>query len=202
MLCGHHTGITVILHFQANLPDLAGYTRRWIGEQVFAVQFDTSSYVSNTKGFPVLSKAHQELCRTFMKKKSHFILKGKHPSDNLDEYYQYLCHVFKGHDSLDEEEKLEVPYRDYLQSPLQPLADNLEAATYEVFENDTIKYDLYEDSLFKAFTDKKKYGKFFQTTAKLSEHESVLPLQSSDSENEMMVDGESRTQVGSTGRTA
>jgi len=43
------------------------------------------------------------------------------------------------------------------------LADNLESATYEVFENDTIKYDLYEESLYKAFIDKKTYGKFFQT---------------------------------------
>jgi hypothetical protein len=43
------------------------------------------------------------------------------------------------------------------------LADNLESATYEVFENDTIKYDIYEESLFKAFLDKKKYGRFLQT---------------------------------------
>jgi protein arginine N-methyltransferase 5 len=59
--------------------------------------------------------------------------------------------MFKTHDTLDSEEKLEFSYRNYLQSPLQPLADNLESATYEVFENDTIKYDLYEDSLVKAF---------------------------------------------------
>ena len=51
-----------------------------------------------------------------------------------------------------------------MQSPLQPLADNLESATYETFENDTIKYDLYEDSLYKAFMDKKHTGRFLQTT--------------------------------------
>lgn len=89
------------------------------------------------------------------------ILRGKHPNDNLDEYYQYLCHLFKTHDVLDDEEKIEVNYRNYLQSPLQPLADNLEAATYEVFENDTIKYDIYENSLYQAFIDKKNYGRFF-----------------------------------------
>ena len=43
---------------------------------------------------------------------------------------------------------------------MQPLADNLESATYEVFENDKIKYDIYEDSLYKAFIDKKKHGRF------------------------------------------
>ena len=58
MLCGHHTGISVILHFQANLPNFEQYTRRWLGEQVFGVQLDTSSFINNSKGFPVLSKAH------------------------------------------------------------------------------------------------------------------------------------------------
>lgn len=96
-----------------------------------------------------------------MKQNVHFILRGKHPNDDLDKYYQYLCYLFKNHDELDEEEKIEVNYRNYLQSPLQPLADNLEAATYEVFENDTIKYDIYEDSLYKAFLDKKRYGRFY-----------------------------------------
>jgi type II protein arginine methyltransferase len=71
--------------------------------------------------------------------------------------------VFKNHDKLDEEDRIEVSYRNYLQSPLQPLADNLESSTYEVFENDKIKYDIYEESLYKAFLDKKKYGRFLQT---------------------------------------
>lgn len=31
-----------------------------------------------------------------------------------------------------------------MQSPLQPLTDNLESITYEVFEKDPIKYDWYE----------------------------------------------------------
>jgi len=69
-----------------------------------------------------------------MKQNVNFILRGKHPNDDLDNYYQYLCHIFKQHDVLDEEDKIEVNYRNYLQSPL-----------------------------YKAFIDKKTYGKFFQT---------------------------------------
>lgn len=90
-------------------------------------------------------------------------MRGKHPNDNLDEYYQYLCHIFKRHDVFDDDDRIEVQYRNYLQSPLQPLADNLESTTYETFENDTVKYDVYENSLYRAFLDKKKYGRFFQT---------------------------------------
>ena len=48
------------------------------------------------------------------------------------------------------------------------MADNLESLTYEVFENDKIKYDIYEESLYKAFMDKKRYGRFFQTKAPVS----------------------------------
>jgi protein arginine N-methyltransferase 5 len=61
---------------------------------------------------------------------------------------------------LDEEEQIEVNFRNYLQSPLQPLADNLESATYETFENDSIKYELYEEGMYKALLDKKNTGKF------------------------------------------
>ncbi|MCI34887.1 protein arginine N-methyltransferase 1.5-like, partial [Trifolium medium] len=39
-------------------------------------------------------------------------------------------------DPLPEQERFELGYRDYLQSPLQPLMDNLEARTYETFEKD------------------------------------------------------------------
>ncbi|KAI4232680.1 MAG: hypothetical protein LQ352_008310, partial [Teloschistes flavicans] len=45
-------------------------------------------------------------------------------------------------------------FQDYLQGPLQPLAHNLESLTYEVFEKDAIKYDLYESAICKALVDR------------------------------------------------
>jgi protein arginine N-methyltransferase 5 len=44
-------------------------------------------------------------------------------------------------------------YQDYLQMPLQPLADNLESVTYEVFEKDPIKYEWYERAIAYALHD-------------------------------------------------
>jgi len=38
--------------------------------------------------------------------------------------------------------------------PLQPLMDNLESHTYEVFEKDPIKYELYEKALYEAILSK------------------------------------------------
>jgi protein arginine N-methyltransferase 5 len=162
-LCGHFPGIQLILDLQADLPSWEKFNERWTGDKIYAIQLDTSIFTQNTKGFPVLSKKHQETCKRFMKQQTRFILRSRHPNDSINDHYQYLCYLFKNHDNLDQEEKIEINYRNYLQSPLQPLADNLESSTYETFENDTIKYDIYEESLYKAFLDKKKYGRFLQT---------------------------------------
>ncbi len=44
-------------------------------------------------------------------------------------------------------------FEDYLQSPLQPLMDNLESCTYEVFEKDPIKYMEYGRAIQRAVID-------------------------------------------------
>jgi protein arginine N-methyltransferase 5 len=46
-----------------------------------------------------------------------------------------------------------APYHDTLQSPLQPLADNMGNAVYETFEYDKKKYELYEEAVFRALRD-------------------------------------------------
>lgn len=40
------------------------------------------------------------------------------------------------------------------QSPLQPLQDNLESQTYEVFERDATKYSTYEEAVYRALLDR------------------------------------------------
>ncbi|KAL9626077.1 MAG: hypothetical protein Q9204_007600, partial [Flavoplaca sp. TL-2023a] len=50
-------------------------------------------------------------------------------------------------------------FQDYLQGPLQPLSDNLESVTYEVFEKDPVKYDLYESAIYRALSDWVSAGK-------------------------------------------
>ncbi|RBR10661.1 uncharacterized protein FIESC28_09367 [Fusarium coffeatum] len=50
-------------------------------------------------------------------------------------------------------------FQDWLQSPLQPLSDNLESATYEVFEGDPVKYSQYEIAVFEALTEWKELKK-------------------------------------------
>lgn len=44
-------------------------------------------------------------------------------------------------------------FQDWLQSPLQPLSDNLESITYEVFETDPVKYHQYEQAIAQALNE-------------------------------------------------
>lgn len=47
-------------------------------------------------------------------------------------------------------EKFARGYEDYLQCPLQPLMDNLESQTYEIFEKDPVKYREYQNAIYEA----------------------------------------------------
>jgi len=50
-------------------------------------------------------------------------------------------------------------FQDWLQSPLQPLSDNLESSTYEMFEGDPVKYDQYEKAITEAMAEWKELKK-------------------------------------------
>jgi type II protein arginine methyltransferase len=59
-----------------------------------------------------------------------------------------------------------------------------------VFENDKIKYDIYEESLYKAFLDRKRYGRFLQTKA--PSEQLVIPEVPFDGEITVMYFGAGR----------
>lgn len=75
--------------------------------------------------------------------------KRKDPTPHLS-YLRYLQHHQPPRTML---ERFGSGYQDYLQAPLQPLTDNLESITYEVFEKDPIKYDQYFLAIQAALTD-------------------------------------------------
>ncbi|KAI9893353.1 MAG: methyltransferase protein [Vezdaea aestivalis] len=68
-------------------------------------------------------------------------------------HLSYLRHLQRNQPSVSTIERFSAGYQDYLQAPLQPLADNLESITYEIFEKDPIKYDWYERAVHAALTD-------------------------------------------------
>lgn len=80
-------------------------------------------------------------------------------SRNSENLKAVLIYNFKKQESvrprqLSQREEFSHTYWDVLQSPLQPLMDNLETQTYEVFENDKIKYVQYQDAIYKALVNR------------------------------------------------
>lgn len=79
-------------------------------------------------------------------------------------YLAYLTHLVTKHAATIPPAVLQIdrfcaPFNDVLQAPLQPLQDNLEAATYEVFESDPVKYQGYEDAVAAALEDLAREGR-------------------------------------------
>ncbi|KAI3329524.1 methyltransferase-like protein [Ustulina deusta] len=69
-------------------------------------------------------------------------------------YLAYLRHLERQQEPYTELELSTLTnFQDWLQSPLQPLSDNLESVTYEVFEGDPVKYNQYEVAIEEALRE-------------------------------------------------
>mmetsp|Transcript_9403 Transcript_9403/g.28346 ORF Transcript_9403/g.28346 Transcript_9403/m.28346 type:complete len:651 (-) Transcript_9403:1001-2953(-) len=151
MMCDNHNKLGIALELTSNLP--RNSLERWNGEPVRAVLVSTAAFVPNRHGFPVLPRRHQELIRQMFKYKCYFAITGSadknESGDGLQPYVQYLGHLFGKLPSATDAERFEAPYYDYLQSPLQPLTDNLESSVYECFEKDPVKYEKYQEAVAK-----------------------------------------------------
>lgn len=130
------------------------HVKRWIAEPLKAVVLPTTLFVMNNENYPVLLKPLQELIRMFLYYSIGIVVNGKsyHQSKSLLPYTQYI-HFLKHQveQTLTMEESFSRSFWDILQCPLQPLADNLESQTYEIFEQDPVKYVSYEKAIMRGF---------------------------------------------------
>jgi len=78
--------------------------------------------------------------------------------EDLEDFTLYIKHLFDNHFDYKDHHFALNDYLDVFQIPLQPLKDNLQSQTYECFEDDIAKYDLYEKALYKAFINFKQTG--------------------------------------------
>jgi protein arginine N-methyltransferase 5 len=161
-LCGHNSRIKIALEIPGDLPEGASL-KRWISEPIASVIIPKKIFLTNKNGYPVLSKRHQELVRKLFKHTNQYIISDifNEPleKNGLPSYQQYIRHLFRTQDQLSDIEKLAVDYEDYLQTPLQPLMNNLESMTYEVFEQDPVKYIQYEEAIYRALLDRMDFKK-------------------------------------------
>lgn len=158
-LCAYNTRLQIALDLGSPLPG-PSILARWMAEPVSMLWVPSVSYLANAKGFPVLSKASQSFFRTMFKKNPTVVLSGvqspppTHSRGGPLAYLQYLRHLEKAAPPDGAVDSFARGYTDWLQAPLQPLMDNLEGTTYEVFERDPVKYALYEEAVYKALLDR------------------------------------------------
>ncbi|XP_077414471.1 protein arginine N-methyltransferase 5 [Vanacampus margaritifer] len=154
-LCDYNKRVCLAIEVGADIPSET-VIDKWFGEPIKAAILPTSIFLTNKTGFPVLSKAHQRIIVRLFKLEAQFIFTGasRHTEKDFRSYLQYLEYLSKNRPAPNSYELFAKGYEDYLQSPLQPLMDNLESQTYEVFEKDPIKYSQYQQAVYKCLLDR------------------------------------------------
>lgn len=151
--CDCNVNLSVTLELTPDLPS-DDELQRWLAEPVSSVIFPEQTFVRTKSGKLSLGAKHRQFVLELLKRQVRVVLSGFSPSaseDGLD----FIHQLYTQQCTWSEKESFESPYYDYLQSPLQPLADHLENQTYETFEKDPIKYEQYEKAIFKALVDRK-----------------------------------------------
>eukprot|EP00897_Mesotaenium_endlicherianum_P006889 jgi/Mesen1/6228/ME000320S05426 len=164
MLCEHHSQLSIALDITASLPP-PGALERWLGEPVRAAILHTSAFLTNKRGYPCLSKRHQNLIALLFDHSVQVVVTGGALHEVVPEPDQPDTWTTpEGKEMMNLDKMLPVhplkpyldyfSYRDFLQAPLQPLMDNLEAQTYETFEKDATKYSQYQEAVRRALVDR------------------------------------------------
>jgi len=152
LLANMSSKLNVCLEIGEEIPN-ENAIRRWLGEPIKTILLPTSLFLTNKKGYPVLSKAHQALVKRFIRLDLQIIIKGPTRHGDIAFYQQYLTHLYQQTEHNDPLCSFARGFEDFLQIPLQPLMDNLESSTYEVFERDPVKYSQYQLAMKAAITD-------------------------------------------------
>lgn len=134
-------------------PDLPSSEeiKRWLGANVGMLIIPHNCFVSNNSNFPVLPQSHQKVFALFQKyTKSNVTIEPLGYTDNrIKLYAENIAYISNRNTEWNENSG----HEDELRCPLQPLSDNLDFATYEVFEHDPQKYILYQRAIEAAMVD-------------------------------------------------
>ncbi|KAK5687181.1 hypothetical protein LTS10_001319 [Elasticomyces elasticus] len=176
-MCLYSTKLSVALEVPRIMPTL-NLQSRWYSEPVRLLMLPRTTFLRNGKGFPVLSKQHQQFLTLLLRLRfppwallgdvgqipsgeaddaeptpAEAMAAALEPPEDTTKHLQYLRHLQQSQPSRPPIERFGQGYQDYVQSPLQPLTDNLESITYEVFEKDPVKYEWYERAVALALED-------------------------------------------------
>lgn len=147
--------ICVDLIINDDLPEKVD-REKWLGEPLRIITLTNDQFISSLKGNSCLPTATRDFVTKLVRSNSlqvSFILSFATKIEaSHEDYFQYFNNISK---KL--WKSISIPdllnYEDFLLAPLQPLSSNLESATYEIFETDSIKYTKYRDAMIEAFKD-------------------------------------------------
>jgi len=166
MLCDHHPRLHVALEFTSDLVSSERELQRWLAEPVGYVVLHTDCFISNKHGHPVLPKKYKALLLSLFRRQVQIILfaPGSHKAGNDDAdvigpRLTYIAGLFQSLPALTQVEQFSKSHLDCLQAPLQPLKDNLESQTYELFESDPVKYAQYEEAVLSFLCERVQAGR-------------------------------------------
>lgn len=158
-LCDYHPQLCIALDLSMPLPPSSSMMR-WASEPVKLLWLPSTSFLANAKGYPVLSKSAQSLVQQLVPQAPIIVLSEitspppQHTRGGASAYLQYMRYLIKPKAPLSKFEEMAQGYQDWLQAPLQPMAHNLAAEVYATFESDPVKYDLYEEAMYQALSQK------------------------------------------------
>eukprot|EP01016_Furgasonia_blochmanni_P022131 TRINITY_DN2419_c0_g1_i2.p1 TRINITY_DN2419_c0_g1~~TRINITY_DN2419_c0_g1_i2.p1 ORF type:complete len:609 (+),score=28.33 TRINITY_DN2419_c0_g1_i2:716-2542(+) len=145
--------IGVSLELDENLPH-EDILKRWCGENLKNLCLPPNLFVSNSKGVLILPSKHEAFVKKMFPFKVNIIVQPACPDEDPTILRNYLVYIFKTQPEITEGAYAAADFNDYLQVPLQPLKDNLESGTYQVFERDLAKYDSYEEAMTYIFKER------------------------------------------------
>lgn len=94
--CEHSQALFVALELGVDLPESDAEIARWEAEPVKVLMLPVACFLTNKKGFPVLSKRHQAVVQRFAQFNVQILVTGKprHPQGRKV-YQQYLRHAWQ-----------------------------------------------------------------------------------------------------------
>jgi protein arginine N-methyltransferase 5 len=137
-LLGHSTALVVALEIGPDLPEDKELLDRWFAEPIGCLILPTSTFLTNKQGYPVLSKAHQQVVRQYLPRNPYVVISHDVPATTpediavLSPFREYMRYLHRSQPEPSVIDRFSEGFQDCLQSPLQPLMNNLEAQTYEV----------------------------------------------------------------------
>lgn len=159
-LCDQSRNIGLMLDIGDTLPEIAE-TDRWFGEPVFMAGLDISRFEVVGEGRRAIPESHRMLLQSLALRNVMPVLGGADGAETGQAdraYAKALQNLFEALPPIDGLEAFETQYYDKLQKPLQPLEDDIASTTYEVFEKHPVKYDHYEEAVYRALRDRHPPG--------------------------------------------